>query len=77
MQSITFRYLPGAAQRRIGGHMGAAGARARRAAPLAWLAFEPHEGLGPHLTLRLWPGDGEILLATADPHGWKVTWIRH
>jgi hypothetical protein len=77
MHSITFQYLSGDAQRCIRENMETVGAQAGRNAALAWLAFEPHGELGPRLTLRLWPGDGEIFLAVADAHGRKVTWVQH
>jgi hypothetical protein len=77
MHSITFQYLSDDAQRRIREHMETVGAQAGPNAALAWLAFEMHDGLSPRLTLRLWPGDGEIHLAVADAHGRKVTWVQH
>ncbi|AXX98213.1 DUF2332 family protein [Profundibacter amoris] len=44
------------------------------AAPLAWLAFEQVSDAGPQLTLRLWPGGKEQVLAKAGAHVHKVAW---
>jgi hypothetical protein len=75
--SIAFQYFPAATQQRIRTHMEAAGDRASRHAPLAWLRFEldnPAAGEAPTLRLQLWPDGGDRLLATAHPHGSSVTW---
>jgi hypothetical protein len=53
----------------------AAGARATRAAPVAWLRLEPAEaGTPTELRLTLWPGGEEQLLATAGFHLGPVHW---
>jgi hypothetical protein len=73
--SITYQYLSQVVKQRIASRMAAAGRQATRVAPLAWLAFEQREDKGPHLTLRIWPGGAERILATGDPHGRSVNWL--
>lgn len=75
MHSVAFQYFPQAAQRRIGAHMAAVGARATAAAPLAWLRFERQEGDdGTSLRLLLYPGGEDRLLATCQAHGRAINW---
>ena len=77
--SIAFQYFPSATKARIAAHMAVQGARATRAAPLAWLRYEMDDasvaGL-PTLRLTLWQGGdaSEQLLAHAHPHGTFVQW---
>jgi hypothetical protein len=54
----------------------AAGKRATRNRPLAWLSMEQDgSGLkGAALTLRLWPGDITLPLARVDFHGRWIDW---
>ena len=52
-----------------------AGGLATPEAPLAWLAFEQFGDDGPRLTLQLWPGGGERVLAVADAHAREVRWM--
>ena len=73
--SIAWQYFSNDAQNRINRHMERAGANATADAPLAWLAFEQRDGRGPALSLRLWPGGHEQVLATADAHVSKVNWL--
>ena len=73
--SIAWQYFSPDAQGRITRRMGEAGERATSDAPLAWLAFEQRDNKGPALSLRLWPGGHERVLATADAHVTKVTWL--
>lgn len=73
--SIAWQYFSDDAQSRITRHMERAGAKATPDAPLAWLAFEQREDKGPALSLRVWPGGHEQVLATADAHVSKVTWL--
>jgi hypothetical protein len=68
MHSITFSYLPDAAKARITAHMENMGSHATSAAPLGWLALELHPDKMARLTLRLWPGGEETVLAVTDPH---------
>lgn len=69
MHSLAFTYFPAVSKTRIREHMERVGAQASRARPLAWLAFELNEDNQACLTLRLWPGGREELLAKAHPHG--------
>ncbi len=73
--SIAWQYFSAQAQSRITRRMVQAGERATPDAPLAWLAFEQRDNKGPALSLRLWPGGHERVLATADAHVSKVTWL--
>lgn len=68
MHSLTFTYFPAASKARIRQHMERIGAQASSVRPLAWLAFELDEDNQACLTLRLWPGGQEQLLAEAHPH---------
>ena len=72
--SIAYQYFPDQTKARIAAQMDSAGGRATAAAPLAWLAFEQYESLGPRLTLRLWPGGGERVIAVADAHVREIEW---
>jgi len=67
--------LPDATKARIAAHLERLGAAARRDTPVAWLAFEQFADEGPRLTLRLWPGGTERLLARGDAHGRAVNWL--
>lgn len=74
--SIFWNYLDAAAQARITRTIAAAGARATPAAPLAWLRFELADGAAAaaRLTLSLWPGPQDQVLAEADAHARQITW---
>ncbi len=74
MHSITLQYLDPQARTRIVATLEAAGRRASAAAPLAWLSFEAADGRHD-LHLRLWPGDLDLHLADADPHGRSIAWF--
>jgi len=53
----------------------AAGVKATKSAPLAWLRFEADgQKPGAALTLRLWPGGDEQFLGRADYHGRWIDW---
>ena len=74
--SVTWQYLPAPTRVALRECIAAAGARASRDAPLAWLAFEPdHQGLF-ELALTLWPGGQRSVLATAQAHGRWVQWTQ-
>ncbi|WP_332684760.1 DUF2332 domain-containing protein [Bosea sp. (in: a-proteobacteria)] len=77
MHSIAYQYFPPETQRRIQHHLESVGAAATAQAPLAWLAFEQRGEAGPALTLRLWPGGGEAVLAEGDAHGRQLRWHGH
>jgi hypothetical protein len=71
-----WQYLPEPTRNGLRGLIEASGSHATRAAPLAWLAFEPpgHDAQ-LLLTLTLWPGGERRVLAEAHPHGRWVRWI--
>jgi hypothetical protein len=66
-------YTPAAAAR-IRSTVHAAGARASRQAPLAWMRLEP-EGGRLVLRLVLWPGGDERVVASCTHHGEDVRWL--
>jgi len=72
--SIMWWYLAEAERARVSALIAAAGARATRRAPLAWLRFALLGAVTPEVRLTLWPGGTETLLATADAHGRWVNW---
>ncbi len=74
--SVMWQYMPQATRDTLRSTIGAAGERATREAPLAWLAFEPPDA-DAHmlLTLTLWPGGQPRVLARAHPHGRWIEWI--
>lgn len=75
VHSIMWNYMREAERAAVSAGIAAAGARATRAAPLAWLRFEiPAADALPVLDLTLWPGGTRERLATANPHGAAVTW---
>lgn len=73
--TIAWQYFPKAAQDKGTALIEAAGARATKTKPLAWLGLE-NDGAakGAALTLRLWPGDLRIHLGRACFHGRWVNW---
>jgi len=74
--SISFQYFPDDTKNRILSRMEIEGHKATPQAPLAWLAFEFHEDQGARLTLKLWPGGIERVIATADAHGREIQWLK-
>lgn len=76
MHSIAMQYFPAASRERIARHMHDTGARASDGAPVAWLRFEiaDDEAARPTLTLTLWPGGIERVLATGSAHGHWIDW---
>jgi len=74
--SYVWSYLPGPTQERVQAALESAGARARRNAGLAHLAFESANGTElSTLALTLWPGGERRVLAEAHPHGRWVRWL--
>ena len=71
MHSIVWQYVPHDQQARVSAAMAAAGARATRDAPLAWIALEANRATHMHeLSVRYWPGGQiRVKLGTAHPHG--------
>jgi hypothetical protein len=71
-----WQYLLPETQASIRASLEDAGSHATRAAPLAWLRFEPLDSVSrPELRMTLWPGAREVRLAVAHPHGSSVTWL--
>jgi hypothetical protein len=72
--SIVWQYLSDDTRRRFEDHVLAAGARATRDAPVAWLRFEPapDPSLGVDVGLRVWPGGDERVLIRSGYHGKPV-----
>ena len=74
--SIAFQYFPAETRSRIEAGMTEAGSIATPDAPLAWLTYELEAAGGqPTLRLRTWPDGRDRILARADAHGRKVTWL--
>ncbi len=73
--SIVYQYFPENLKQRISICMDQAGKNATPETPVAWLAFEQFEDQGPRLTLKLWPGGDEHVLAHGDAHVRKVRWL--
>lgn len=74
--TIVWQYLPAAAREAGEALLAEAGERARRTGPLAWLRLE-NDGKAPGaaLTLTLWPGGQQRLIARADFHGRWIDWL--
>lgn len=74
--SIAWTYFSPETSARGQRAISAAGARATKDAPLAWVAFE-HEAQNqpPTLKVTTWPGGEQELLARAHPHGTLVHWL--
>jgi hypothetical protein len=75
--SVVWQYIAEPTRARITAHIEALGAEATRESPLAWLSFEPPiDSIAPRVDvrLRLWPGEVDVLLGQAHPHGTKVDW---
>ena len=76
VHSIVWQYLPLATRERAQACIEAAGTRATREAPLAWLAFEVDDAqAAPTLSLTQWPGGTRRVLAQAHAHGQFVDWF--
>ena len=76
--SVVLQYVEAEARGRLLDTVAAAGARADRSAPLAWLRLEPAGALGPsefEVRLTTWPGGADRALAVTHPHGTWVRWI--
>jgi hypothetical protein len=72
MHSVVWQYLGAERQARITAAMDAAGAKATREHPLAWVRFEPDRGLNPRqeIWVRSWPDGGDFVkLAHSQAHG--------
>ncbi len=73
--SVMWWYIPEDERARIASIMEAAGARATRAAPFAWLRMEGSRLEETELRLRLWPDGSDVHLANAHWHGASVRWL--
>lgn len=73
--SIFWQYLDAARQQRCRAALAAAGARATREAPLAWLRLEGDgKAPGAAVTLTLWPTGQTRTIGRADFHGSWLNW---
>ena len=73
--TIVWQYFPDALKAKTQALIEAAGTKARKDAPLAWLAFEADgKSPGAALSLTLWPGGEKQILARADYHGRWIDW---
>lgn len=76
MHSLVWQYLDAGSKARITGAMESAGAAATDATPLGWVRLEADRTKLRHdLTVRVWPGGRETLLAHAHAHGFWVEWV--
>jgi len=76
--SVVLQYVEASARVRLVESVAAAGSRAERSAPLAWLRLEPAGALGPsefEVRLTTWPGGADRVIAMAHPHGTWVRWM--
>jgi hypothetical protein len=77
--SIMWQYMPIATRESIAAAMEAAGAKATRERPLAWIQLETNRMTFRHeLAVRFWPDPdalGWVTLASAHPHGAWVEWL--
>jgi hypothetical protein len=72
--SIFWLYLDEAERERVRHAIEAAGSRASREAPLAWLRLEAEAELA-RMDVTLWPGGESHLLARCGYHGSPVRWL--
>lgn len=77
--SVMWQYLEKVERAAVVRRLDELGEAATPDRPLAHLALEPRRptSAAPHeftLTLRTWPGEGEVVLGVAQPHGPPVEW---
>jgi hypothetical protein len=72
--SIVMQYMPPEQRTEMRAILEDAGARASAGAPLAWLRMEPG-GDQTEVSLTMWPGGRERVLARSGFHGYPVEWI--
>lgn len=72
--TIVWQYLGRSSQERVRSAIESAGRRARRDRPFAWLRLEPGREMAD-LSLTMWPGGDERLLARSGYHGRPVIWL--
>jgi hypothetical protein len=77
--SIVWQYIPAGRRAAITKAIEAAGAKATRDKPLAWMMLETNRDTFAHeLTIRYWPGgDVAALLGQAQAHGAWVEWFEN
>lgn len=75
--SIALQYFPSEGRARVRAAIEAAGAKATRERPLAWLSMEfTGQVIAAELNLRCWPGKGQaVTLARSHPHGARIEWL--
>jgi hypothetical protein len=75
--SVFWQYMPVESQAALLALICEIGAQATEDAPFAWLRMEPSKEnlMVMEVSLTLWPGGEERLLATAHPHGAAVRWL--
>ena len=74
--TVVWGYLREAERARVWETLDAAGARASKTAPLAWLRLEPTASTEhTELWCTVWPGADERLLATSSFHLGRVNWL--
>lgn len=73
--TVAWQYFPRQSQSEGTRMIEAAGERATRTSPLAWLRMENDgDNQGAAVSLRLWPGDLTFDLGRADFHGRWIDW---
>ena len=76
MHSLVWQYLDADSQARITATLERAGEDATDDTPLGWVRLEADRTALRHdLTVRVWPGGQEVLLAHAHAHGFWVEWV--
>jgi hypothetical protein len=74
--TIVSQYFTKETRARVRAIIDAAGARATKDAPLAWLSMEQYAmDQLPELRLTLWPGGETRKIAHAHPHGAWIEWL--
>ncbi len=74
--SVFWQYMPTQTQEALEGLIRSMGQTATPESPLAWLRMEPPAKTPlMHVTLTLWPGGEDRVLAEAHPHGASVRWL--
>ncbi|HEY3948514.1 DUF2332 domain-containing protein [Phenylobacterium sp.] len=74
--SVFWQYMPAESREALAALIAEIGAQATPDAPVAWLRMEPR-GAAPlmDVTLTLWPGGEDRLLANAGAHAAEVRWF--
>lgn len=81
--SVVWQYIAHDERRAIVDLFERVGAQASSDSALAWLRFEPPGDATPEISsgslfelrLSLWPGEKDVLIARAGPHGRPVRWL--